>query len=69
MKNTAIKINIYNYKLLYKMRSSSESILEISKKFAMEIVNGLNQSITPFHAVEYCSNKLKTSGFQELNEK
>ena len=51
------------------MRKSSESLLDISKKFAFEILEGLNQSITPFHAVEYCSNKLISSGFKELYEK
>jgi hypothetical protein len=51
------------------MRTSSESLLEISKKFALEIISGLNQSVTPFHAVDYCTSKLRLNGFQELNEK
>lgn len=47
----------------------SESILEISKKFALEILDGLNHSITPFHAVDYCRTKLLANGFNELSEK
>ncbi len=51
------------------LKNSKDSILEISKKFATEIIEGLNQSVTPFHAVEYCSKKLVQNGFEELNEK
>jgi len=43
--------------------------LEVAKKFAIEIIDGLNQSVTPYHAVEYCSRKLVENGFKELNEK
>jgi aspartyl aminopeptidase len=57
-------------KLYYKiMMKSAESILEISKKFAYEIIDGLNYSVTAYHAVDYCRNKLLTSGFRELSEK
>jgi aspartyl aminopeptidase len=51
------------------LKTSADSLLDISKKFALEIVEGLNHSVTPFHAVEYCSKKLVDSGFKELNEK
>jgi aspartyl aminopeptidase len=51
------------------MKSSTDSLLEISKKFAKEIIEGLNQSVTPFHAVNYCSNLLVNGGFKELKEK
>lgn len=47
----------------------SESILEISKKFAKEIINGLNESVTPYHAVDYCRRKLTENGFLEICEK
>jgi aspartyl aminopeptidase len=46
-----------------------ESILEISKLFAKEIIVGLNKSITPFHAVDYSKGKLVEKGFQEIQEK
>lgn len=51
------------------MKNSVDSILEISKKFGKEIVEGLNQSITPFHCVNYCSKLLVNGGFKEINEK
>jgi aspartyl aminopeptidase len=51
------------------LKNTTESLLEISKKFAIEIVEGLNQSVTPYHAVDYCSRKLVENGFKELNEK
>jgi aspartyl aminopeptidase len=47
----------------------SETILEISKKFAKEIVCGLNESVTPYHAVDYCRRKLVDNGFLEISEK
>ncbi len=51
------------------LKSISNSLLENSRKFAKEIVEGLNQSVTPFHAVDYCKRKLKENNFTELNEK
>lgn len=51
------------------LKTSSETLLDLSKKFALEIVDGLNSSITPFHAVDYCKGRLLSSGFSELNEK
>jgi len=51
------------------MKTTSESLLEISRKFAKEIIEGLNQSVTPFHAVDYCRRKLLDNNFRELNEK
>ncbi len=47
----------------------SETILEISKKFAKEIIGGLNESVTPYHAVDYCRRKLVDNGFLELSER
>lgn len=46
-----------------------ETILDISKVFAKEIIAGLNKSITPFHAVDYSKGKLMEKGFQEIQEK
>lgn len=47
----------------------SETILEVSKKFAKEIINGLNESVTAYHAVDLCRRKLLDNGFSELIEK
>jgi len=46
-----------------------ESILDVSKLFAKEIIAGLNKSITPFHAVDYSKVKLIEKGFKEIQEK
>jgi aspartyl aminopeptidase len=51
------------------MKTSSNNLLELSRKFAKEIVDGLNKSVTPFHAVDYCKKKLLENDFRELNEK
>jgi len=51
------------------LKNTSESLLELSRKFAKEIITGLNQSVTPFHAVDYCKKKLLDNNFSELNEK
>lgn len=51
------------------MMKSKTELLEISKKFAREIVDGLNHSITPFHAVDYCRKQLTDNGFNEILEK
>ena len=47
----------------------SETLLEISKKYALELIEGLNKSVTPFHAVDYCKNALLGSGFNEISER
>ena len=47
----------------------TESLLEISKKYALELIEGLNRSVTPFHAVDYCRNTLLGSGFNEISER
>lgn len=51
------------------MKKTSETLLETSKKFAKEIVDGLNKSVTHFHAVDYCKRRLLENDFSELNEK
>jgi hypothetical protein len=47
----------------------TESLLEISKKYALELIEGLNRSVTPFHAVDYCRTTLLGSGFNEISER
>jgi aspartyl aminopeptidase len=51
------------------MKKNTENILEISKKFALEIIDGLNASVTHFHAVDHMKRNLLNNGFNELNEK
>ena len=51
------------------MKKHSDNLIELSKKFALEIVEGLNESITHFHAVDYMKRKLLKDGFNELCEK
>jgi len=49
--------------------SNSDLLYENARKYASIFVDGLNQSVTPFHAVEYLSKQLLSNGFQELKEK
>jgi aspartyl aminopeptidase len=51
------------------MKKHSDNLLEISKKFALEIVEGLNEGVTHFHAVDHMKKKLLNDGFSELCEK
>lgn len=53
---------------MLKSTISTESLLEISKKYALELIEGLNKSVTPFHAVDYCRSTLLKSGFSEISE-
>lgn len=47
----------------------NDSILDISRKFALQIIEGLNHSVTAYHAVNYAREKLLAGGFSELSEK
>ena len=51
------------------MKTTTDSILELGRKYAVDVIEGLNYSVTPFHAVDYCRRKLLENGFKELNEK
>lgn len=51
------------------MKKHSGDLIDISKKFALEIVDGLNESVTHFHAVDYMRRQLVKDGFNELLEK
>lgn len=51
------------------LKQSEDSLLKFSQKYAKSIVDGLNQSVTAFHAVDYCKKKLLDNGFNELREK
>ena len=51
------------------LKTGKDQILELSRKFAAEIVDGLNKSVTQFHAVDHCRNELLANGFKELTEK
>ncbi len=45
------------------------SVLDNARKYADIFVDGMNQAVTPFHAVEYLKNQLLANDFQELKEK
>ena len=47
----------------------TDVLLEISRKYALELIEGLNRSVTPFHAVDYCRSSLLGSGFNEISER
>jgi len=51
------------------LRESKEVIIEYAKKYATQFIDGLNSSVTPFHAVEYFRSQLLENGFKEINEK
>lgn len=48
---------------------NESTLLEVARKYALDIIDGLNESVTPFHAVEYCKGLLKQAGFTEIFEK
>jgi len=51
------------------MKLTKDSLIENSKKYAHQFIEGLNKSVTPFHAVEYFKSQLLENGFKEINEK
>ena len=51
------------------LKLTKESLVENAKKYAHQFIDGLNKSVTPFHAVEYLKNELVQQGFKEINEK
>ena len=51
------------------MDSLPNNLQENAKNYAKVFIDGLNHSVTPFHAVEYFTNQLLTNGFIELKEK
>ena len=46
----------------------TKALLTESREYAREILIGLNASPSHFHAVNYCKNTLKNSGFTEIKE-
>ena len=46
----------------------TKALLAESREYAREILIGLNASPSHFHAVNYCKNTLKNSGFTEIKE-
>jgi aspartyl aminopeptidase len=51
------------------LKNVKSEIKKVAKEFASEIIDGLNQSVTPYHAVSYIKSKLLSDGFNEINEK
>ena len=43
-------------------------LLEEAQKYAQHVLDGLNQSVTQFHAVNYCKDRLTKAGYTEIRE-
>ena len=41
---------------------------EKARAYAQTVVDGLNESITQFHAVHHCRQRLADAGFTEIRE-
>ena len=46
----------------------TQELLQVGKAYAQKIIEGLNNSPSHFHAVNYCKTQLKENGFIELKE-
>ncbi len=51
------------------IKLANKIILQNSKKYAFQFIDGLNEAVTPFHAVNYCKSQLADNGFEEISEK
>ena len=49
-------------------RKVTKEIFEKGRDYAQEVVNALNEGVSPWHAVEHCKQQLKRAGFHELHE-
>jgi len=50
------------------MQKITESLFRDAQKYAEHIICALNQSVTQYHAVNYCRTTLEQNGFKELRE-
>jgi len=51
-----------------KSSTIDKALLEEAQTYAQHIVDGLNHSVTQFHAVNHCKERLAKAGYQELRE-
>jgi aspartyl aminopeptidase len=45
-----------------------KQLLEEAQKYSQHVVDGLNESVTQFHAVNHCKTRLEKAGFTEIRE-
>ena len=45
-----------------------KQLLEEAQKYSQHVVDGLNESVTQFHAVNHCKTGLEKAGFIEIRE-
>lgn len=43
-------------------------LLEEAQTYAQQVVNALNESVTQFHAVNHCRERLTKAGYTEIRE-
>ena len=43
-------------------------LLEEAQKYSQHVVDGLNESVTQFHAVNHCKSRLEKAGYTEIKE-
>jgi aspartyl aminopeptidase len=51
-----------------KVGTIDKSLLEEAQKYSQHVVNGLNEAVTQFHAVNYCKERLAHAGYTEIRE-
>lgn len=45
-----------------------KSLLEEAQKYSQHVVDGLNEAVTQFHAVNHCKERLTHAGYTEIRE-
>jgi len=45
-----------------------KQLLDEAQKYSQHVVDGLNESVTQFHAVNHCKTRLEKAGFTEIRE-
>jgi aspartyl aminopeptidase len=53
---------------MQKSSKIDKPLLEEAQKYAQHVVDGLNQSVTQFHAVNHCKERLIKAGYTEIRE-
>ena len=51
-----------------KVGTIDKSLLEEAQKYSQHVVNGLNEAVTQFHAVNHCKERLAHAGYTEIRE-
>ena len=53
---------------MQKSSSIDKSLLQEAQVYAQQVVNALNESVTQFHAVNHCKERLAQAGYTEIRE-